>query len=484
MADDNIFQQYLRPPKSVMEYTAEYDAADARKQTLRQNALELAAGQQKYDDGVQSRARADQLRQALMGLPQGATDDQRIQAMRGTASPEGYAAADALDKSLIERRKGTAAADKDDAETAVKRLQQSTALHNFQAQKLATVQSPADALAWADESYALGLFSQPGQYERGVAAIQSAAQDPKAFAQWKARAMQGGQSVTDQLRQQLEQLKQQEQVRQFGITDQRIKTEGDANRGNQIKIQNMIAARQDKKDADDGSGLSDATKLRIAKQFVDAGDTSGMKNVGRGAQGAKDLRSIQNAITDYAIEKGFSPTEISGKIADFEGLKAGLRTSANISARVENAIAEADELAPLAVEAGRQVVRSGFLPFGRAQVMFNNQTNDPAMNRFATANIGLATAYAGAMARGQKPTVHDKEHAEKVIGEAKSQQAYEAVVDQLQMEMAAAKRAPHKVRESLRGEISGNKGSGHATPSASQAAPSDIDALLKKYGGK
>ena len=146
MADDNIFQQYLRPPKSVMEYTAEYDAADARKQSLRQNALELAAGQQKYSDGVQSRQRADQLRQALMGLPQGATDDQRIQAMRGTASPEGFAAADALDKSLIERRKGTAAADKDDAETAKTKLAQIVTLHNFQSQKLATVQSPEDAL--------------------------------------------------------------------------------------------------------------------------------------------------------------------------------------------------------------------------------------------------------------------------------------------------------------------------------------------------
>lgn len=234
MADDNIFQQYLRPPKSVMEYTAEFDAADARKQALGQNALELAAGHQKYADGVQSRQRADQLRQALMGLPQGATDDQRIQAMRGTASPEGFSAADALEKSLIERRKGTAAADKDDAETAKTKLAQSVALHNFQSQKLATVQSPEDALAWAAESHALGLFSQPGQYEQGIARIQQVAQqaasNPQAFAQWKAAAMQGGQSVTDQLKQQFEQIKQQEQVRQFNSTEARIKNEAAADR--------------------------------------------------------------------------------------------------------------------------------------------------------------------------------------------------------------------------------------------------------------
>jgi hypothetical protein len=134
-------------------------------------------------------------------------------------------------------------------------------------------------------------------------------------------------------------------------------------------------------------------------------------------------------------------------MADFQGQKAGLRTANNISARIENAAAEAAQLAPLAIEAGRKVARSGFLPFGRAQVMFNNQTNDPAMNKFATANIGLATAYAGAMARGGKATVTDNEHARELLSTAKSQQAYKAIVNQMLQEIAAAKRAPKQVRD-------------------------------------
>lgn len=230
MAGSNIFQQYLTPPKSVTEYSAEYDLADARKMAVQQNALELAAGQQKFDDGTQARQRAAQLRTALMGLPQGATDDQRIQAMRGTASPEGFAAADALDKSLGERRKSAAAAAKDDADAAKTNLTRDVALHDFHAQRLAMVQTPEDALAWAQEGNALGLFKQPGQYDRGVAMIQQAAQNPQEFAKWKAAAMQGGQSVTEQLKQQLEQAKQAEQVRQFGVTDKRIQSEGAANR--------------------------------------------------------------------------------------------------------------------------------------------------------------------------------------------------------------------------------------------------------------
>lgn len=230
MANDNIFQQYLTPPKSVSEYSAELDQADTRKQLLQQNALTLAAGRQKFDEGQQASQRSAQLRSALMGLPQGATDDQRIQVMRGTATPEGFAAADALDKSLTERRKGSAAATKDEADAAKTNLARDVALHDFHAQRLATVQTPEDALAWAQEGNMLGIFKQPGQYDRGIAAIQKAAQNPQTFAQWKAAAMQGGQSVTEQLKQQFEQAKQAEQVRQFGVTDSRIRTEGAANR--------------------------------------------------------------------------------------------------------------------------------------------------------------------------------------------------------------------------------------------------------------
>lgn len=243
MAGENIFQQWLQKPRSVLEYQSDYDQADARKQTLKKNALELAAGQQTLDNSMRTNQENALVRAALGGLGATATDDDRVQAMRRTGTQAGFTAADALDKSLIERRKGVAAANKDDAETAVKKLAQSTALHNFQAQKLAQVQSPADALAWADESNALGLFSNPGQYEQGVARIQALAQDPQAFAQWKAAAMQGGQSVTEQLQQQFEKLKQLEQVRQFAAGQALTRSEGAANRAVTVAGQNKVDAR-------------------------------------------------------------------------------------------------------------------------------------------------------------------------------------------------------------------------------------------------
>jgi len=219
MANDNIFQQYLRPPKSIAEYSAEFDEAAARRQSLKQNAMALAAGQQKYDESVQSNQRAAQLRAALGGLGADATDDDRIKAMRGTGSPEGFAAADALDKSLIERRKGMAAIDKDAADTAKTNLSRDIALHDFHAQKLAQVQTPEQALEWAQAGQALGLFKEPGQFERGLVVIQQAAQNPQLFAQWKDGAMRGGQSVTEQYKQKLEAIRQQEQMRHNKATE-------------------------------------------------------------------------------------------------------------------------------------------------------------------------------------------------------------------------------------------------------------------------
>ncbi|WP_440966161.1 hypothetical protein ACL58G_07900 [Massilia sp. GER05] len=256
-------------------------------------------------------------------------------------------------------------------------------------------------------------------------------------------------------------------------TNERIAKEGAANRTNQIEVQKMIGARQDAK-GDAEASLDPDTLGMMAKQYL-RGDKSVLQNLGRGAQGSANLVALRKSITAEAKAQGMSGDDIAARMADFQGQTAGLRTANNISARIENAAAEAAQLAPLAIEASRKVARSDFLPFGRAQVMFNNQTNDPDLNKFATANIGLATAYAGAMARGGKATVSDNEHARELLTTAKSQQAYEAIVNQMLQEIAAAQRAPKQVRDNLRGEVSG-KG-GHGAPDASAGKVVDFGSL-------
>jgi len=209
-----------------------------------------------------------------------------------------------------------------------------------------------------------------------------------------------------------------------------------------------------------GEASLDPDTLDMMADQALRGDRSVFQNIGRGAQGSANLVALRGRITQKAKALGLTGADLAATTADYGGLVAGLRTSANISARVENAISEARELAPLAITAGQNVSRAGLLPFGKAQVMFDTQTNNPELKKFAAANVGFVQAYAGAMARGQKPTVHDKEHAEKLISEATSQKAYEAVMGQLMLEMDAASKAPQNVREHLRKEI-GGRGSEH-----------------------
>lgn len=250
-------------------------------------------------------------------------------------------------------------------------------------------------------------------------------------------------------------------------SNERIRQEGAANRANAVKVQTMISDRAESKGgasgADVAPSLSAATIDRLAEQEL-GGNRTGRSNIGRGAQGAANLVAIQNRMTDIGKERGMSAGDINAKSAELEGLRTGMRATGNISARVENAAEEAAQLAPLALAASKEVARSGLLPFGKAQIMFNTQTNDPALARFATANMGLATAYASAMARGNKPTVSDNEHARELLSTAQDQRSYEAKVGQMMQEIEAAKRAPRQVRGALSSEISG-KG-GHGAPAA------------------
>lgn len=349
-----------------------------------------------------------------------------------------------LQRDLV--RKGSAEAAEAESEVALKNL-------GIVAQKAGALAKPGVKPAQAQTMFrtlaAQGVI--PKEELQGY--LDGIPADPKALPEYMRQVQAAGLSANEQ--------------RKFTDVDAntaannatQIKTTS-MNNATTLAVQDRIAARQEAK-GDVEATLDADTLQSMAEQYVLGGDKTVLQNLGRGAQGSANLVALRGAISRVAKEQGMSGAQIAAKLADFEGLKAGLRTSANISARVENAIAEAKELAPLAIEAGRQVSRSGFLPFGKAQVMFNTQTNDPAMKKFAAANVGFVTAYAGAMARGQKPTVHDKEHAEKVLSEATSQEAYEATMEQLMLEMEAASRAPQNVRQHLRNEI-GGKGHGPA----------------------
>ena len=234
MADDNLFQQYLRPPKSVMEYTAEYDAADARKQALRQNALELAAGQQKQDDYTRERG-ADNALSRLVSS--GQTPDQVAvglaqagygkQALAYTKQQQDLANAKATNEHLTAQT-GKLTAEKDGLAYKQREEKRQKSI-----QDIAAFTDPQQALV------SLALHEQAGDIDPEQAALvrQTIPQNPADFPKWQVSMLQRIMSAKDAAGQIAPDANNV-------ATNARIKSEGDANRDNQIKVQKIITDRQ------------------------------------------------------------------------------------------------------------------------------------------------------------------------------------------------------------------------------------------------
>jgi hypothetical protein len=217
----------------------------------------------------------------------------------------------------------------------------------------------------------------------------------------------------------------------------------------------------------------------VAQQYL-AGDKSALQNYGRGSQGAQNLNLIRSEIAKQAVAAGMSGGDIAAKIAEFEGMKSGQRTAGTRNANIEIAANEASQLAPLALQASQDVTRSGFLPFGKAQIMFDSNTNDPALRKFAMANQALVTAYAQAISRGGAATVSDKQHAEELLSTAQDQPSYAAAVGQMMKEIDAARAAPKNVRKQLSADVSGSDSGQQAT----QAQKFNMLPPAAQYDGK
>ena len=192
----------------------------------------------------------------------------------------------------------------------------------------------------------------------------------------------------------------------------------------------------------------------LARQAL-AGDTSVFVNVGRGTQGPNNLVRLRTKMTQIMKDSGMTPESIAAKNAEFFGFKAGERTIGTRSANLELAAQGFLNIVPIAQEASNNVSRSKFLPFGKVQIMFDENFNDPDVAQFAAANNGLVNTYARAISPTGVPTVSDKNHAREILAMAKNKQAYDRAVETLQKEIEAEQRAPREVRANLHSEISG-----------------------------
>lgn len=197
--------------------------------------------------------------------------------------------------------------------------------------------------------------------------------------------------------------------------------------------------------------LTDATARLLAEQRV-AGDTSATVGLARNPVA---LAKVNEQIAAIAKERGLTGKDLAAFNAEFQGTKAGERTLGVRGANIEMAVSEAQNVMPIAREASAKVDRTKYPTLNALLLAAQKGTGDENVVRLATATNALINIYSRAIAPSGVPTISDKDHARDIIANAYSQGQYEAVLNIMEQEMAAARKSPVQVRGAMHEQITG-----------------------------
>jgi hypothetical protein len=227
----NLFQQYLQPARSVMDYANDYARADLeREQTAnarQTNALNAMTIEQKRAEQADAAETRNALQRVAATWNADTKPADRIASLRNTGRPALIAQADALEKADLEALKTRSEVGKRDVETLT------ATMGNYQ-RALDFIDTREGAARWLQAQYSdpvLGQYMQRlGTFEQ---AVQKLPTDPQAFQQWRQQAAMGMQKFVEQ----------ETQRRGQDMTDKRTREEGAANRSVQLRRQNLTDSR-------------------------------------------------------------------------------------------------------------------------------------------------------------------------------------------------------------------------------------------------
>jgi hypothetical protein len=185
-----------------------------------------------------------------------------------------------------------------------------------------------------------------------------------------------------------------------------------------------------------------ATEILARREI--GGDFSGRKNLGRGAQGAADLRAITNKSADILTnEMGMSPAEASAHLlkqqqqfaAQGQGLNSEARTTGVREANLNLILKAADAAIPAALEASDKVARTGWVPLN--QIIQGGQViaSNPDLKKFGMANLQLAEHWARAMNPTGVMRESDRDKALEYLSTKDSKETYREAVGQLRTQI-------------------------------------------------
>lgn len=202
--------------------------------------------------------------------------------------------------------------------------------------------------------------------------------------------------------------------------------------------------------------------LTFLAQQARQGDTSVYQNLGRGAQGAKNIIALRREVMKQEREAGGTGADIAAANVSFQGEKAAARTGATKATNVGMAVTEAQQTFPLVRQASAALPRTEFPGVNRALQAAQTGSGDPRVIALGTALNTSVNAYARAISPSGTPTVSDKEHARELLNTANTPEQLNAVLGMMEKEMAAASKAPTEVMNRQKARVSGRE-----APSAS-----------------
>lgn len=200
-----------------------------------------------------------------------------------------------------------------------------------------------------------------------------------------------------------------------------------------------------------GDPLNDDAVQMLADR-VRAGDVKALVGLGRGTQGAADLRRIQTQVAADA-KAGKPVNEAARSILENAAQQAGLvtaeRTQAAIMSKLSVYGRTAFNATDIALEASKAVPRTQWQPVNKAFLAFKEKTGDPAVVALGQALTTLSNEYARAIGGGHG-TVHDKDVAERRLSATQTPEQLEAVIKIMRKEVIAEERAMPAARQQIR----------------------------------
>lgn len=227
----------------------------------------------------------------------------------------------------------------------------------------------------------------------------------------------------------------------------RLSAEEDHRRETEARMREQLAETKRHHEADEAhkaellktGGLSDEA-VDLAAHRVMAGDPKALTNIGRGAQSGVNLARIQNRVAELGGDPVQAAETIKRAQAKFAGDLAGERVLGVRGKNLELAENEARTLIPRVLEASEKVNRTDYPTLNKLIEAAQTGTGDANVIKLGIAAASLITVYARILKPSGQITEGDTKRAEDILNIAWSKGQIRGALEQMQVELDAAKK--------------------------------------------